>query len=435
MKILRSLTIFVIFVAQFLSNQHANAVELEIDMSKPMEISLPICHTSAQLNCLEDKIRILHSDGSSSDATYVSSFLPEPIQEYGNLIQRGLHTFSVHSGSATGPTKQINIAVQLSTPYKNLYPMDMRWGKLDVNIQGLGAQPTGSCDAPYLKLCSQFNIDPEDIYQVVVRTIKILSQDNQAEARNGDIIHEDFGTGDRWILTGSQTLVAYTATFEELQAIISGEAEGRAKGTMPQLTWRLHLIGPPGQSAFEATAKCGIYGATFRSENGTSAGQTYWDQSTESLKFNINAPHFDMNGDPFRGFFKARIPIAWLNCAFPGNTLAIASQIFVSIIYEDGSVQIALTYNKITKDFIYVEVPDFHYSSPTITISRLAPSVSTQAVQPKSSAAPTPNPTEAPLVSQSSKPAIKVYSICLKGKVSKKFIGAKCPSGWRVKAK
>jgi hypothetical protein len=167
-----------------------------------------------------------------------------------------------------------------------------------------------------------------------------------------------------------------------------------------------------------------------------------WDQSTESLKFNIYAPHLDMNGDPFRGFFKARIPIAWLNCAFPGNTLALASQLFVSIIYEDGSVQVAFTYNRITKDYIYVEVPDFHYSSPTIAISKKAPIATAQIATPAPASSPSPSPSPtvsvsqdaAPQATQSPAPKIQKSTsvLCQKGKVKKKFAGKKCPSGWKV---
>ena len=398
-----------ILAASAMAVNPASATEYVLDMNKPMEITLPICKSADALNCLEPEIKVIHADGTTSIAKYLSSDLPEFVNDNGNQLQSGFHKFSVASGSESGEVKYFQVNAQFSSPYTHRNPYSMQWGKIDINIRSESQQLPGSCNSPYEKLCTQFNLDPDDKFQIVARTIKILSQDNQAEARNGDIVSADYKSGIRWIFSGYQTLIAGVDPVT-LHEINNGGSGGTANEMLPELTWRLHIVGPGDKSAFEDTAKCAKYGATFRSENGTSAGQTQWDPKTQSLNFSIAAPHFDINGDPFRGFFKARLPIKWLACAYPGNTLVLANQVTVSIVYDDGVVQTAVSETAITKDYIYINVPDFHYSSPKIRISakKIAPRVSSSKTQS--------------------------LKYCSQGSTRKAAVEGKCPAGWRLVA-
>jgi hypothetical protein len=140
----------------------------------------------------------------------------------------------------------------------------------------------------------------------------------------------------------------------------------------------------------------------------------------ETLKFNIGAPHRLSTGEVTKGFFTTDIPVAYLDCKWPGNVLTKSPRVEVSIVNTDGTTQIATTSVKIEKQILKVRAFGFHYSSPTIVLKAsnnlLLPSLSD-------------------IVDETNAATKKTTIACVKGKLTKKVtaVKPKCPAGFKKK--
>lgn len=367
----------------------AQATDPKIDFNKPGNYVLGICKTDIQMDCLEPQIKVTHEDGTTSIAQFIYSQISEPFVDNKNLDIAGFHSFKYPSGHANGYLRGFLIRVTLATP------RTLPTSNLEVRVRSSDKKlKANECDENLLKLCTRYNLDPEDIFEISVRSQKLPVHWTGAAANNGDIIHQDYLSGDRWILTGSQELAGWN----------------------PALSWGIAAVAQDNQSSFfKDIPRCSQYGVLFLSSNGVTGGLPSWNKKTNSLNFGVFGPHLDANGDLNKGFFKARIPKLWLDCTFPENNLTSANHIVVNITYDDGAVQIATTQTRITKDIIYIDVPVMHFSSPTIQLINAALAPSHVGSTPTSSA------------------TAKASSIkCSKGKSMKKVASGKCPKGWKL---
>lgn len=382
-KILMAIISVLVAIAGFYINP-AQAIENTIDLSNPGSYLLGICETKEQLDCLQPEIIIWHGDGSKSQAILIDSQVRTSHLDNSQNTLSGFHRFKASSGDLTGKLREFNIRVSLTAAPGN--PL----AGLNVNIVGVGKKlGEKECDAPLSKLCSRFTLDPEDVFQLAIRSQEIPVHWLGVHAQNGDIEREKYLNGVRWNLRGSQTLLGWN----------------------PGLWWSIVAVDSQSNLTLDKKIfECSIHGAVFKASNEVSGGMPSWNYKSQSLDFGVSGPHFDANGDLFKGFFKARIPKKWLDCMYPGNSLSAANQISVSIVYDDGTVQVASTQTKVTDNLISIEVPVLHFSSPTIRVSNAA-------LAPKATPKSTP----------------KTIS-CTKGKVKKKVSASKCPSGWKLVA-
>ncbi len=363
-----------------------SAVSLEktIDITKPGNYLLGICASDEQMDCLEKSITVLHADGSMSTAQLIDSQVKAPFVENPNLTIAGFHRFRFSSGSADGYSREFNIRTSLTTS-----PANALTG-LEVRLVSVGKKLRNEeCDSPLAKLCTRYNLDPEDVFKIIIRSQAMPIHWLGAHAQNADIVSEKFLNGKKWILSGSQTLIGWN----------------------PGLWWSIAAVSSNDSSPLsKRITQCSQHGVVFKSSNEVTGGMPSWNSKTKSLDFGVSGPHLDANGDLFKGFFKARIPKKWLDCAYPENSLAAADEVVVNIVYDDGTIQVATTQTRVTDEMIFIEVPVLHFSSPTIRIS---------------------NATE--VTKASPKPSPK-FTNCLKGKIKKKLSGSKCPSGWKIVA-
>lgn len=378
-----AVTLFAVLVL-CASNLHAVfAAENSIDLSKKARYSLGLCETVTQMDCLEPEIIVTHKDGSQSIARHVSSLFDGPFLDIFVKPTFRAHRFKVPFGSTDGPVREFEVEINLATP-----SMATTRG-LSVGIFGRSQLINSSeCDSPFTKLCRQFTVDPDDSFTLHVRTQILYPDETNSSARNADISRETYLNGERWTLKGEQ----------------ASYGEGALLG------WGIPILGPNENSRFRS-ANCSKFGVLFRSSNAIGQTQPSWNYLTNSLNFGLQGFHTDINGDLTRGFFKARIPKPWLDCAYPGNNLSKANQVIVSITYDNGDIQAATTNTRVTSEIIYVEVPMMHFSSPTVQISNAMPETAT----PKASSKPTPK-----------------VKYCIKGKAKKKLSGSKCPAGWKL---
>ena len=141
-------------------------------------------------------------------------------------------------------------------------------------------------------------------------------------------------------------------------------------------------------------------------------------KDAETLSYNIAAPHFKSDGSENKGYFHADLPLAWIDCQWPGNTLTKSPKIEVSVIDQNGIPQVATSSVEIKNKVLKVRAYGFHYSAPSIVI-RASKNVE--------------NPIVTPTPTTSTTPVNKALTIsCTKGKSVKKVtaINPKCPSGW-----
>lgn len=360
------------------------AAENTIDYGQQGRFDLGICQTSIQLDCIEPKITITHKDGTSSEAEHDWSRSNKPFLSVKEKEAGLYHTFRIRSGTSTGNSKNITINTTLITPNSTLF------GLLEVKVSASKKLTANECDDRYKKLCTRFTLDPEDKFTIVIRSQKLVAYELSAHAFDGDVVREDYLSGERWVFTGSQTLIGWN----------------------PGMWWSVWAVGSEMKSVdpnkypkpIELAIRCAERGVMFASSNSLAGGAPGWDAKTNSLNFGLSSPHLDANGDLNKGFFKARIPKKWLDCRYPENNLSMADEVVVSITYDDGTSQVATSITKVTENIIYIDVPVLHFSSPTIRIINATFAKST--------------------------PAPKTRK-CLKGKVTKKVAASKCPSGWK----
>ena len=375
----RFVVLFAILIA--LSNAGLSttaAVDTTIDYNKPGRFGFGICQSDSQLDCLDPVITVTHKDGTSSTAEYLSSGDISPVVAFPAYGGSLYHFFRVRGGSKSGEYKYFSVRTEITTPAT--IPGGMMW----ISVQGSRRIKASECDESLKKLCTRFTLDPEDNFTFDIRSQKIPEEHLRATAVNGDILREDYLSGEKWTLKGSQTL----------------------PGWNPGLSWWIGSTIPDTENS-ALMIRCAGNGVVFASSNAVTGTNPSWDKRENSLNFGIQGPHLDANGDLFKGFFNARIPKKWLDCTYPENTLSMASEVVVSITYDDGSSQVATSSTRVTDELIYVDVPLLHFSSPTIRV------------------------TNAALV----KPAPSSKAInCTKGKVKRSFKASKCPAGWKVVA-
>lgn len=370
-----------IFLLGSIQNSFADDIAT-IVITKPSNYLLGICATDTQIDCLEPTILVSHADGTTSKAILIDSPSRTSVIETPNLSGGGFHRFKVASGAADGYLREFNVSVSLTTSPEN--PLT----GLAVHVVGAGKKLQNSeCEANLSKLCSRYNLDPEDTFRISVRLQEMPIQWLSAHAQNADILSEKLVSGNRWVLSGSQTLVGWN----------------------PGLWWSVVAFSTTKTSALtESIIQCSKFGVVFKSSNEVSGGMPSWNEKTNSLDFGVFGPHLDANGDLNKGFFKARIPKKWLDCVYPKNSLSTADVITVNIVYDDGAIQIATTRTRVNDEMIEIEVPILHFSSPTIRVANAAY-----------------------VSQQTSKPAPKASS-CVKGKNRKQISGNKCPAGWKL---
>ena len=350
-----------------------------IDLTKPGRFGLGMCKEEYQLDCIEPVVTVTHKDGSTSTASFLSSTSEFPFIALGEKDPGLFHYFKVASGNQSGIFREFAVRAELTTPSSKPF------GLMSLMVSANKRLSAKECDDSLKKLCTRFTLDPEDSFKFVLRSQSMPVQGLKVTAVNGDVSRENYLSGERWILTGSQTL----------------------PGWNPGLIWWIEPIITQAQASIRKDVECAGTGVVFTSSNAVTSRPPFWDKRQNSLNFGVQGPHFDVNGDLFRGFFKARIPKKWLDCAYPENTLSIASQVIVSITYDDGSVQIATSSTRVTDEIIYVDVPVLYFSSPTIRVTNASLAMPKQTT--------------------------RVLN-CMKGKVKKAFTARKCPSGWKVSA-
>ena len=325
----------------------AIGISLPAGGANPRVDTLQMCVNDASLDCVES-LEIQLGDGTWSSLEYVGWFpgtaYTDPV---GNLVNPGFESFIF------GNTV-VNLDVQLDS--------------LDHIIQKLpdGKLHTGAA----LRANIQVAEGNSDNFRLKVRTSWMNPQDIQLHAVDASLEDQKIPGGRLWTFTGKQQKIH---GYDYLQLKQKMESHANADFEFHRISFFLHHLGKSSLSSY-FDVRCGEKGYTVESHNAPGAGMPYWNEGTKSLEFNIQSAHADRDGRPVVGYFKLWMPVSYMDCMWPQNTLTNAAEIQVLVANEDGSYQVASTVVGRANGQIRVEATGFHYSSPTV-ILRAKPSI------------------------------------------------------------
>ena len=98
-------------------------------------------------------------------------------------------------------------------------------------------------------------------------------------------------------------------------------------------------------------------------------GPPMWDAADSAVDLDIGAPHFDVQGRVFRGFFTARIPTSWIQCRW-GVSVVKANDFCIAVTAEDGSDVAVARSLIVRRGVVAISVTGFAYQDLTVSLIR-----------------------------------------------------------------
>jgi len=129
--------------------------------------------------------------------------------------------------------------------------------------------------------------------------------------------------------------------------------------------WSVHLYNANDPRFPDSCAK---YGFPIIAGNQYGTGMPNWNGRTKEMDLSISAPHFDGNGNVFRGHYEAFLPGAYAKCLWRSNPKALASRLVVEVTDESGEDKAATTSIAYRNRGVRITATNFTYSNPAITV-------------------------------------------------------------------
>ena len=372
----------------------------EIPRKTNSSMALRLCPTPQALTCIES-VSAIYSDGSVYPFTLVDVATDTFLDQKNQKVENDWMQWSFIDN--TGATRLIDT-------YGSLSGENYKGEQVDFNLQ------------PKLTfgfLLGENGIKNEDVtsgikFKFVFRSSWVVPVASFMMAANGEFLDEKISKGHRYTYIGSPFLgVNFSGPLGDL---IEKEAV-KTKSSSEEIRMYFlidHASSIPNGSYVDT--KCANYGYPVTSHNAFGGGVPGLTDK-DTLTFEIFSPHLLSTGELNKGFFTTDMSVAYMDCFWPGNNVTKSPKVEISVINSDGTVQLATTSVRITKDKIFqVRAFGFHYSQPTIRVKVV------QANKIKKTSAV--------------KTSKKMLSItCVKGKMIKKITGTRpsCPSGYKKK--
>ena len=409
------------------------------------------CNDKSQLDCI-DSVYIKHNDGTIDLATYVTTRLVDFPSENNQPVKYGDILFDFHSGTTSGPLKRLRISTNVITPtstfngkragaYWIVLQREQLPGDKDSIVQGeecSKSKPLGCLTYPAL--------NTDDVFHIFLRTSWLHPLASYGVGSNFSLDYRTIPNGMEWHFSGSEVLQPIFKDGSKLSMSATPEGSNLIPDALsPTLYFVIDHAGKDLTDSYWNPA-CAKYGFTRTMSNAPMAGQLFWNYTTNSLNFNVYAPHLNTVQEQNLGVFYTKFQKAWLDCLFPNNNLSTATKVEVQVLNQDGQAQVATSSVSLRGGMIEIAVSGFHYSAPTIRTSRSKDSGMVESPEvlysddwsndfrttfdnKKTSSKELPNS------AQSGKPqaAKQKTIICVKGKTSKKITGTNpaCPLGFK----
>jgi hypothetical protein len=404
-----SLTILAPVLSLIMSCLHITA-EASVDPLTPKIYSLAECTTQTELDCVVG-MTVKHPDGSVEKA--VAKWIPGAITLRDGVPRDSSYiNWSFRSGSLNGPL--INVAGMSELTSPESWNTNKQTG-VGFPVMHIGL--AGGNDA----------IDPRDFFSITVRTSWLNPLSVSMFARDAEVDVSLIPGGRQWIYSGALTIQSLFRNSADYNLLYDPKApDTRADFEQTNLYWRTeHINTIINGSVWDP--RCSEFGYTITSSNASSAGRPYM-KNGDTLSYNIASPHFMSDGRENKGFFQADLPIAWIDCQWPGNSVTSSPKLEISVLDQNGIPQLSTNSIEVRNKVLRIRAYGFHYSAPTIVVKSVKGDAS---ANPPATIAPTTIPSVSPTIS--SKPVKKLVTIsCTKGKVVRKVtaISPVCPKGW-----
>ena len=440
-----TLALALTFVCQqsstFISPAHAADVfnRIAIDPSIPQKSPLVRCISPQQLDCVE-KVVVEYADQTVEEAAFVNTRLVDFPNENGQKVQYGDILFDFHDGKKNGPIKRLRLSTHVISPVGvfNGKKAGVYWIMLQREM--LPSEPpqqskNGIClESTPLQCVNYPALDSRDVFHVYLRTSWLAPVSASGAGKNFNIDYRKITAGFQWKLSGSEFLQPmFSDTSKLTESIKPGNENMIPDRLNPTLYFALDHGGKDLSDSYWDPS-CMDKGFTRTMWNAPMAGQLFWDKGTQSLNFNMYAPHSDPFGKEYLGVFRTKFQKAWLDCRFPDNNLSTATKLEVQVIDLNGVPQVATSAVTMKNGVIDISVTGFHFSSPKIVAKRALDSGLTDKLNLNFSDDWSENQAQPINIVKPAAPK-KVTISCVKGKVNKKVTALKpvCPVGYKKK--
>jgi len=140
-----------------------------------------------------------------------------------------------------------------------------------------------------------------------------------------------------------------------------------------------------------------------------------WEANSNTLSYQVAAPHLDETGMPTVGSYTLSIPTSVFKCLY--QTTNVPTSATVQLIYSDGKTELSTVLMQTVGNWFNFSVNGFHYSNPKIVIHFNVSKIDSQK-----------NPGKVPI----NKSLIELAK-CNKGKITIKLksLLEKCPPGFK----
>lgn len=314
---------------------------------------LGACETPTELDCIQDFGVIETLEGKQN---YVSG---TQISYDASLRGKGQHDQPIYGGvskwsipSSIG-TIQMDLDVQLMSN-KN----QIGWTKKHVG-GALFAYIRGRED------------DLETKYFIKVRSSWFKPENFTLHANHAGFSGEKIKGGNLWTFSGSRVTYASYKFENPEQHRRALESKLPADSQWSDLNFLGHHVmdGTKSLTSFFDNP-CSSKGYMVQANNAPGGGMAYWDSESKSLNFSIAAAHKTMDGKLNKGFYRMWVNRDYIECMWPESGLSRAKSFSIGVYNEDGTKQVATTLVAMKKDQLIVAAYNFHYSAPSIRVSK-----------------------------------------------------------------
>ena len=248
------------------------------------------------------------------------------------------------------------------------------------------------------------------------------------------------------ILGEKRLAIINTYGESSLNGPMCNDLSGSSYGASPQDSWGFKAFdlwesetkeyGKNSAWSITASSNLGVCGSTEIAGVVSSNALLYsvtpptFDSISRTLSYRIASTHLDASGELNKGRFNLVLNKKVAECLWGINPLNFA-EAQVQVTYSDGKPIIGTSIINVKDNWVYINIENFSFSSPTFKIKAFEKIKTTQ----EPSLALTPSPSPKPLVKPTVKAIKKTTITCKKGKTSKKVtaVTPKCPSGYKKK--
>ena len=312
-----------------------------IDPATPGLYDLGVCLTAEQLDCIES-VEIANPTGSFQRALSDRAQVWTVSQDRNGNQQYFGTLYWILPGSSPTAKEYFGVSARITTP-QHTWDDGTKVSSLRVSVDDLAVG---------------------NIAKVTIRTSWMRAQNLQFNAVAADFSHSEIPGGNLWTFTGAHAKISNYTSEEGWSSNWSNKADV----DYMSLGFTIHHAGPSIATSWW-DPRCAHTGYTAQAFNAPGAGSPEWDNVSQSLQFNIGAPHLDSQGNQNIGFFRLWVSESFANCQWPDNNLVDADDLVATIFNDDGSIQDADVKVWKSNGMIFLDAKNFHYSAPRFQIT------------------------------------------------------------------